>query len=66
MPICDRGQLDTGGENEALTPGPCQFEGVTKGLNGLFSLAVHTVSALLGGMWRERECKPPLHVVPPA
>lgn len=31
LPICGRGQPGTRGENEALTPGPCQSEGVTGG-----------------------------------
>lgn len=31
MPICSGSQLAMRGENDALTPGPCQSEGVTGG-----------------------------------
>lgn len=54
------------GENWALTPGPCQSEGVTRGWMAfaawkctLFCLCL--ASSLFGGLWIESECKPPSH-----
>lgn len=71
MPICGRGQPGMRGENEALTPGPCQFEGVTGGWTAfsawqctLFFLCL--AQSLSGGLGRERECKAPSHVLPAA
>lgn len=54
MPICSGSQLAMRGENDALTPGPCQSEGVT---GGWTAVADHqralfwplSASGLLGG-----------------